>query len=421
MKKDKKNQPFTISNLKFLIEKGRLNFNPRYQRGFVWKASQKELLIDSLILGYDVPKLYFHDNPEYSAPDIDFQYDVVDGQQRLRTIQGFLEGEVKLPKEADDYKGEVLKSKKFDDLSDDLQMEFLNMTLDIVILNDGYVQEDIEDMFSRFNNGEPLNAPEKRNSLPGNFKNVVNDLANSSIFLRCILSKRGGAADAVAKILHVRINGSITGISAPALRKRYLDNQGITDKSPFVLETKRALNFLGRAFKASNNPDPRLKKWAILTLAEVAAEMNKDYALKDFEAEFANAFLKFEAERIANNELDDSEQDSTYSEVTNATRGDSQAFAQFRFDKLRDFIIREIEELPLKDSQRAFTLEQRQAIYHLGGGVCANSNCQKEVEFSEFHADHVLPFVKGGETKLSNGQVLCAPCNLKKSASVQDS
>ena len=89
MKKDKKNQPFTISNLKFLIEKGRLNFNPRYQRGYAWKASQKELLIDSLILGYDVPKLYFHDNPEYSGADIDFQYDVVDGfnATRVRSAQ----------------------------------------------------------------------------------------------------------------------------------------------------------------------------------------------------------------------------------------------------------------------------------------------------------------------------------------------
>lgn len=413
MNKDKKNQSYTISNIQFLIEKGRLNFNPDYQRGFVWKQSQKELLIDSLILGYDIPKIYFHENPEH-GDDNSYQFDVVDGQQRLKTIQEFLRGDVKLPKDADDYRGEVLQSKKFDELSDDLQMEILNINLNVVILNEGYDLEDIEDMFSRFNNGEPLNAPEKRNSLPGNFKNVVNDLANSPIFNRCSLSKREGSADAVAKILHVRMNGSITSISAQSLRKRYLDNKDITNNHHHVIETKKALNFLDKAFKESKNPEPRLKKWAILTLSEIAAEMQKKYAFKGFEKDFANAFLKFEFERITNNELDESEQDQIYSEVTNTTRGDSQSLAQFRFDKLQEFIIKEMKDLPAKDNQRSFTEEQRKAIYHLGGGVCSNSSCRAKVSFNDFHADHITPFSRGGVTRISNGQLLCSSCNLTK-------
>ena len=35
----------------------------------------------------------------------------------------------------------------------------------------------------------------------------------------------------------------------------------------------------------------------------------------------------------------------------------------------------------------------------------------------DMQADHIIPFAKGGETKLSNAQSLCAPCNQSKSAS----
>ena len=35
---------------------------------------------------------------------------------------------------------------------------------------------------------------------------------------------------------------------------------------------------------------------------------------------------------------------------------------------------------------------------------------------TDFHADHIEPHSKGGETRLSNGQVLCESCNKKKSA-----
>lgn len=32
----------------------------------------------------------------------------------------------------------------------------------------------------------------------------------------------------------------------------------------------------------------------------------------------------------------------------------------------------------------------------------------------EMHADHVVPWSRGGRTELSNGQMLCAACNMEK-------
>ena len=42
--------------------------------------------------------------------------------------------------------------------------------------------------------------------------------------------------------------------------------------------------------------------------------------------------------------------------------------------------------------------------------------CGKHFEFEEMHADHIVPWSKGGKTTPDNCQMLCRDCNLKKGA-----
>ena len=59
-------------------------------------SGQKQLLVDSILRDYDIPKLYWR--KVGSKPDT---YDVVDGQQRLRAIWEFFDCGFTLPKNSD--------------------------------------------------------------------------------------------------------------------------------------------------------------------------------------------------------------------------------------------------------------------------------------------------------------------------------
>ncbi len=60
---------------------------------------------------------------------------------------------------------------------------------------------------------------------------------------------------------------------------------------------------------------------------------------------------------------------------------------------------------------RNFNKQQRKTLLMLSGGLC--EKCSRPLTKS-FHADHIIPFSKGGKTITKNGQALCANCNLKK-------
>jgi superfamily II DNA or RNA helicase len=61
---------------------------------------------------------------------------------------------------------------------------------------------------------------------------------------------------------------------------------------------------------------------------------------------------------------------------------------------------------------RTFNQRQRLHAYAMTDGLCAL--CGAPLDPDSFHADHVVPWVSGGETSADNVQPLCPLCNLKK-------
>jgi len=69
-------------------------------------------------------------------------------------------------------------------------------------------------------------------------------------------------------------------------------------------------------------------------------------------------------------------------------------------------------KLNIKKENRSFTNSQRKAIYDKNNGIC--QICKKPVTWKNFHADHIIPWTKGGKTTISNGQCTHSKCNIKK-------
>jgi superfamily II DNA or RNA helicase len=61
---------------------------------------------------------------------------------------------------------------------------------------------------------------------------------------------------------------------------------------------------------------------------------------------------------------------------------------------------------------RSFSRKQKRALYLAADGRC--KKCAADLQ-EGWHADHIVPYDKGGGTTIDNGQALCPECNQRKS------
>lgn len=206
--------------------------DPPYQReSSVWSLDKQQLFIDSLLNGYDVPKIYLHDLRGKHPSKV---YAVVDGKQRLSTIWRFLADEFAV---ADDFRIEPanmpelppgaaapVAGQRFSEL-DPAWQEVLRTTYLAVVLIQNATVEDIEDLFSRLNNGEPLNAAEKRNAMGGAVTVMVREVAQHPFFTdRLAFSNaRYQHFDVAARLLAIEAAQRDAPDLVPDLKSRALD------------------------------------------------------------------------------------------------------------------------------------------------------------------------------------------------------
>lgn len=129
----------SISDLIGKIQRKELILQPDFQREFVWTPAHMENFIQTILDGFPFPEIYI------SQKGIDLttlatQNVIVDGQQRLTTIQRYIEG-------SDDFEKRI---PKFADLGDDNQRDFLNYDVTVRDLKD-VPAETIIEIFKRIN------------------------------------------------------------------------------------------------------------------------------------------------------------------------------------------------------------------------------------------------------------------------------
>jgi hypothetical protein len=99
-KKDFKVEPMEPHTLTWWRNrKEKIDMEPPYQRrGRLWSPTDKAYLIDSIVNGFDVPKIYMADFTWGDSPlnRQQLPYAIIDGKQRLEAIFDFFEGDIVL-------------------------------------------------------------------------------------------------------------------------------------------------------------------------------------------------------------------------------------------------------------------------------------------------------------------------------------
>ncbi len=202
--------PLKSNNVVQLYEwRDQIDLDPPYQRISVWEKEQKQSFIDSVINGFDIPKIYFHEIPPQSDKANKYKYSVIDGKQRMLALWGFMSNEVTLPPNFVFFEDEGLKAagRKYSQLMSDfprLRARFDSFDLPITVVKSD--DEDfIDELFTRLNTQFSLSAPELRNALGGPIPMLIRKVGHSAFLTESvdITNRRLQHFDLAAKFLYL--------------------------------------------------------------------------------------------------------------------------------------------------------------------------------------------------------------------------
>lgn len=251
----------------------RIQLDPEYQRlGGIWAPDNRQLLIDTILNGFDVPKLYLH---KFAKPiekgGKEYDFAIVDGKQRLETIWSFIDGAIPLADDFVCFKDDSVKAggMTYRELGTDypeLKADFDGFSLTVMLIETDDL-EMIEEMFSRLNEAAPLTAAEKRNAFGGPIPGAIRKLAKHSLFRRNIPfpNRRYRHFDLATKFLLITDAADIVDT-----KKSRLDDfvmrfaKEPRNKTPrFLSKTRQILELMASVFTKG---DPLLRQVGMITL-----------------------------------------------------------------------------------------------------------------------------------------------------------
>lgn len=174
---------YTVDGLVKRLQKGDI-FIPDFQRDYVWNLAEASRLIESLLLGLPIPGVFLARESEGN------KLLIIDGQQRLKSLQFFYEGFFN-PKDEQKAKRVFKLTKvqqKFEGLTYDTLPENDRIKLDDSIIHATIIKQESPDdentsiyhVFERLNNGgKKLTAEEIRTAIYyGGLNDLIEELNN---------------------------------------------------------------------------------------------------------------------------------------------------------------------------------------------------------------------------------------------------
>jgi len=449
-------KPDVVRIKDFHDNKSRYTIRPPYQRKSVWKLGKKQSLLDSIFRQYYIPKIVLR---EVKVSEENWKNEVVDGQQRILTVQEFFNDEIKLPDSLRNFSKEYdLTGKTYSKLNDEIKRYVDDLSYDIDRIygiddpRNSTHQAIATTIFQRLQEGEPLNFMEKLHarlaSIARNFITYYADeirfdfdkyepvdanpkrhkffsilnrtnerLENLTLISRFFLIELGqgpkdvGQKEVEKLIEDTELEGGIGKHSFSSNPEKKAASELITNlnlfydifKSDITIDGKKGVKELSTEYFI-------ISIYTLLryvrNLYVVDNEMEKK--VKDFVINFYQRWKKDDENDNDMLSFRDSRQQDEKSLVTR-DRIIRQSFFEFHSEAKR------------KDTKRTFNEAERIKIYRDHNGICRKCNDEglgeddARILWSQYEADHILAHSKGFPTDPEgNAQVLCRKHNREK-------
>ncbi len=213
---------YSIRELFDSYKRGETILSPKFQRRTVWEYKAKSYLIDSIISGFPIPRIFIRESTNL---DMSAKREIIDGQQRLKAIFDYLNDGFKISSVHNKELGGLCYS----ELPDEVKKTFLKYPISAVILID-IDDNTVFDIFARLNTySVKLNNQELLNSQYfGIYKQLIYNLAQEYRTFWAdskILSEKGLSrmedAKLVSELLSVIVEQKITSNSFEQCKKLY--------------------------------------------------------------------------------------------------------------------------------------------------------------------------------------------------------
>jgi hypothetical protein len=422
-------ESFQIERLVKTWRSGSLSKNDEYQRGAAWTQPQMQGLVDSIFRRYPIPPLFLHEiRDEGLGGEVVKRYEIVDGQQRIRALNGYLKDDYPLL-EASDKRLRLpnrLRSlpaphggKRFADLSTELRDHLLNTSVDVFIITEVANPDEVRDLFIRLQSGTALTRQQIRDAWPGAVGPYMERLAGklerkpvSGLF--GLVDKRGSRSEDdrdqhdadrqfCAQLLCLflareRDPNAEQSITANDLDKVYHDNTDFPTDGPtahrFEEALQHATNVFGLTMVASG-----------VNKIKAGARFKKKFKKLDIIAAF---FLIQDLTRSPQVKLGDSfylklaQHLSKEHDLPAGGRSTSGPTIAAYYTEWR----KTLPDLGIRlDPRRAFSEQEKVEMHQRQEGRCAV--CAETLTVEEGDGDHYpVAYALGGQTTLDNGRLV---------------
>ncbi len=273
----------SIRDITAMFSDGSLIVDESYQRRSVWSEKDKVRLIETILLNLIIPVLFFwkaETDPETGASITH----IVDGQQRVKAVNSFINNEFKLKQQflLDTIAKEKYSNKYFKDLSVEDKKSFWNYQLMVIDIDPKATRTDIITMFNRLNLTDySLNDQEKRNSMSGEFASLARELSDAPIWEERHLFtttdvKRMKDVEFCASLILLYRKGIIDQTDQSALNQAYEELQsGYTDAETDKAAVVKAIEIIPSFFVSDDVTKFLKKKTQLYTLFSVIFFMQR--------------------------------------------------------------------------------------------------------------------------------------------------